>query len=204
MADQHLRYLVENTEDLVPVLYDHARKLAGRRYGWREGKTLPLGKTPEDIVREVYVSYIKGEGTEGQRVKGLRHFNPAKDLMLQLKGSIRSALWALCDKSATKMELLARTEEEAAAPIEFGSTQATPAELVESADFAKAVVKSVKAHPKIKASRDLQDLLAALDLDVTEVDAEAEMLGKTKEQVHQLRHQLRVIFLEVMSELNNN
>jgi hypothetical protein len=204
MADDQLQYLMQHAEDLVPVMYDHARMLAIRKYGWREGKTLALGKTPEDIVREVYVSYINGEGTEGQRIKGMRHFNPAKDFVLQLKGSIRSALWALTDKSSTKNELLARTEEDAARPVEFGSTEATPAESADSADFAKAVVEAVNEHPKIKASQDLQDLIAAFELDVTEVEEQTEMLGKKKEQITQLRYQLRAIILEAIQKLNKD
>jgi hypothetical protein len=204
MADDQLQYLMQHAEDLIPVMYDHARMLAIRKYGWREGKTLPLGKTPEDIVREVYVSYINGGGTEGRRIKGMRHFNPAKDFMLQLKGSIRSALWALTDKSSTKNEILARTEEDAARPVEFGSTEATPAESADSTDFAKAVVETVNEHLKIKASQDLQDLIAAFELDVTEVEEQAEMLRKKNEQITQLRYQLRVIILEVIKELNKN
>lgn len=204
MADDQLRYLMEHAEDLVPVLYDHARKLAARKYGWRDGRTLPLGKTPEEIVTDVYVSYVKGDGTEGQRIKGVRHFNSEKDLMLQLKGSIRSTLWALSDKSSTKNELVARTEEEAARPLGFESTEATPAESVESADFAKAVVEAVNAHPKITANKDLQDLIAAFDLDVTEVEGQAEMLGKKSEQISQLRYQLKGVILGVTQELNMN
>jgi hypothetical protein len=204
MADDQLRYLMEHADDLIPVLYDHAKMLAIRKCGWRDGKTLPLGKTPEDIVREVYVGYIKGEGTEGRRIKGVRHFNPDKDFMLQLKGSIRSALWALKEKSSAKNEIVARTEEEAAQPVEFGSTEATPAESIESADFAKAVVEAVNSHPKIMASQDLRDLIAAFELDVTEVGEQAEMLGKKNEQITQLRYQLRVIYLEVIIELNKN
>jgi len=204
MADDQLRYLMEHAEDLVPVLYDHARKLAARKYGWRDGKTLPLGKTPEEIVTDVYVSYIKGDGTEGHRVKGVRHFNSEKDLMLQLKGSIRSALWALLDKSSAKNELVARTDEEAARPLGFESTEATPAESVESADFAKAVVEAVNAHPKITANQDLQDLIAAFELDVTEVEGQAEMLGKKSEQISQLRYQLKGVILGGTQELNMN
>ena len=30
MSSSHLTYLMEHAEDLVPVLYDHARKLAAR------------------------------------------------------------------------------------------------------------------------------------------------------------------------------
>lgn len=204
MADDQLRYLMEHAEDIIPVLYDHARKLAARKYGWREGKILPLGKAPEEIVTDVYVSYVRGDGTEGQRIKGMRHFNSEKDLMLQLKGSIRSALWALTDKSSTKNELVARSEEEAARPLAYESTEATPAETLESADFAKAVVEAVSAHPKVKASQDLQDLMAAFELDVTEVDGQAEMLGKKNEQISQLRHQLRGIIIGVSQELNTN
>jgi hypothetical protein len=204
MADEQLRYLMEHAEDIIPVLYDHARKLAARKYGWREGNTLPMGKTPEEIVTDVYVSYVRGDGTEGQRIKGSRHFNPEKDLMLQLKGSIRSALWALTDKSSTKNELVARSEEEAARPLTYESTEATPAEVLETADFAKAVVEAVNAHPKVKASQDLQDLMAAFELDVAEVDRQAEMLGKKNEQISQLRHQLRGIIIGVTQELNTH
>lgn len=204
MADDKLRYLVEHAEDLVPVLYDHARKLAARKYGWRDGKTLPLGKTPEEIVTDVYVSYIKGDGTLGQRIKGVRHFDSEKDLIFQLKGSIRSALWALANRASTKNELLARTEEEATRPPAYESTEATPAESVESADFAKAVVEGVNAHPKIKANQDLQDLMTAFELDVTEVAGQADMLGKKNEQISQLRYQLRDITFGVMQQLNTD
>lgn len=202
MADEQLRYLIEHAEDLVPVLYDHARKLAARKYGWRDGKTLPLGKTPEEIVTDVYVSYIKGNGTQGQRIKGVRHFDSEKDLTFQLKGSIRSALWALTNRASTKNELVARTEEEAARPLAYESTEATPAESAESADFAKAVVEGVNAHPKIKTNQDLQDLMTAFELDVTEVDGQADMLGKKNEQISQLRYQLRDITFGVMQQLN--
>lgn len=193
---------MEHADDLVPVLYDHARKLAARACGWTTGKTLPLGKTPEDIVRDVYVSYIKGAGSDGRRTKGVRHFDLTKPLMLQLKGSIRSALWALRERSSAKNEKVAQTEEEAGEPLEFAPTESDPAELTDSADFAKAVVEGVKAHPKFKNSRDMQDLFAAFELEITEVPDQAPELGKNPEQISQLRYQLRQIYSEVIDELN--
>jgi hypothetical protein len=204
MSNSHVKHLMENAEDLVPVLYDHARKLAAREYRWRAGKSLPLGKTPEDIVREVYVSYIKGEGSEGKRIKGVRHFDPNKDLMFQLKGAIRSAMWALADKSSAKHEQLSTTEEGDAEPTEFAPTDSSPAERAESADFAKAVVEGVKAHPKFKESLETQDLFAAFELEITEVPDQARELGKKPEQICQLRYQLRQIYSEVMDELNKD
>ncbi len=193
---------MEHAEELIPVMYDHARMIAKGEYGWREGKTLPLGKTPEEIVTDVYVSYIRGEDTKGTRVKGVRHFNPGKDFMLQLKGSIRSALWALHDRSSTKNEFVARTEEETEKPLKVGSTEANPAESAESADFAKAVVEAVNVHPKVKANQDLQDLITAFELEIADVEPQAEMLGKKNEEITQLRYQLRIIILEVTKELN--
>jgi hypothetical protein len=65
-------------------------------------------------------------------------------------------------------------------------------------------VEAVNEHPKIKSSQDLQDLIAAFELDVTEVEEQAEMLGKKNEQITQLRYQLRVIILEVIKELNKD
>lgn len=204
MSNSHVKYLMEQAHELVPVLYDHSRKLAAREYRWREGKTLPLGKTPEDIVRDVYVSYIKGEGSEGKRIKGARHFDPNKDLMFQLKGAIRSAMWALTDRSSTKNERLAQTEEEAAEPTEFAPTDSSPAERAESVDFAKAAVEGVKAHPKFKDNPEIQDLFAAFELGITDVPDQARELGKKAEQICQLRYQLRQIYSEVIDELNKH
>ena len=194
MSDDQLRYLMEHAEDLIPVLFDHARMVAIRDYRWREGKTLPLGKTPGDIVTDAYVKYITRE----------RNFDPTKDMMLQLKGTVRSLLWALHDKASTKKELVARSDDEAKAVVELGSNEPTPAENVESADFSKAVVERVSAHPKIKANQDLQDLIAAFEMDVTDVPEQAEMLGKKSEQISQLRFQLRAIILEVIQEVNKD
>jgi hypothetical protein len=194
---------MEHAEELVPVLYDHARKLAARKYRWKEGKTLPLGKTPEDIVVDVYVSYVKGEGSEGKRVKGCRHFDLNKDLMLQLKGAIRSAMWALTDRSSAKNELT-EIEQHDAEPTEFAPTDPNPDELTESSDFARAAVEGVKQHPKFKQSQELQDLFAAFELEITEVPDQARELGKKLEQICQLRFQLRQIYSEVIDELNKD
>ncbi len=111
-------------------------------------------------------------------------------------------MWALTDRSSTKNELVARTEEDAAKPMEFASTDPSPAESVDSADFAEAVVEMVNSHPNIKASQDLQDLLAAFELGKTEVSDQADLLSKKNEQISQLRFQLRAIILEVITELN--
>jgi hypothetical protein len=44
--------------------------------------------------------------------------------------------------------------------------------------------------------------LTAFELDVTEVDGQADMLGKKNEQISQLRYQLRDITFGVMQKLN--
>ncbi len=204
MSDNQLKYLMEHADEIVPVLYDHARKLAARYFRWRPGKTLPLGKTPEDIVTDVFERYMLGEGGEQTRTKGVRHFDPAKDIMLQLKGSVRSLMSALRDKSSTRNELLAQSEEEAAQPVEQAPTAPTPAEMADSKDFAKAVVEGVKAHPKFESSQELQDLLAAWSLEITGVEEQAKELGKTDTQIHQLNFRLRTIIREVIDEVNKS
>jgi hypothetical protein len=201
MANAHFRQLQDQADEIIPILYDHARKLAGRKYHWCEGKTLPLGKSPEDIVTDVYVSYARGAASSGKRTKGVRHFDPTKDIMLQLKGSIKSAMWALMDKASTKKELLATSEGDPE-EVEFAPTDPLPDDLVESSDFAKAVAERVKLHPKLKASRDLQDLLALFELEKTDVADQVSELGKNREDICQLRYQLRQIYSEVINELN--
>ena len=200
MATDHFRYLQEHADEIIPVLYDYARNLAARKYHWYEAKTLPLGKTPEDIVTDVYVAYARGAGSSGKRTKGIRHFDPDKDIMLQLKGSIKSAMWALTERASTKNELLARSED--AMEVEFAPTDPIPDDLVESADFARAVAERVRNHPKIKKGGELADLLALFELETTEVADQARELKKNEKEICQLRYQLRQIYSEVIDELN--
>ena len=202
MSDNHLKYLMEHADDLVPVLYAYARELARRKFWWVPGKALPLGKTPEDIVTDVFQRYAKGGTVERARTKGVRHFDPAKDITIQLKGSVRSLMSALADRASTRNEALACSEEEAQMPLDAEPTDATPAEIAESRDFAKVVVEGLRAHPKVMESKELQDLLAALELDITEVAAQAEELRMTEPQIHQLRHRLRAIYHEVIDKEN--
>jgi hypothetical protein len=201
MATDHFRYLQENADEIIPVLYEYARNLAARKYHWYQGKTLPLGKTPEDIVTDIYVAYARGAGTSGKRTKGIRHFDPDKDIMLQLKGSIKSAMWALTDRASTKNELLARSEEDAK-KVELAATDPIPDDLVESADFARAVAERVRNHPKIKNGGDLEDLLTLFELEIVEVADQARELKKNEKEICQLRYQLRQIYSEVIDELN--
>lgn len=201
MVNDHLRYLQEHADELVPILYDYARNLAARKYRWHDGKSLPLGKTPEDIVTDVYVSYARGAGSTGKRTRGVRHFDPAKDIMLQLKGSIKSAMWALTDKSSTKNELLAKGEE-GPEEIAFAPTDSIPDDIVESADFAKVVASRVKNHPNVRENKDIADLLALFELEQTEVAEQARELKMNPKEVGQLRYQLRQIYSEVIDELN--
>ncbi|SRR6266542_4466636 len=201
MSNDHFRHLQDHADEIIPILYDYARKLAARKYHWCEGKSLPLGKSPEDIVTDVYVSYARGAGSSGKRAKGVRHFDPEKDVMLQLKGSIKSAMWALTDKSSAKKELLATSEEDPK-EVEFAPTDPVPDDLVESADFARAVAERAKCHAKLKTNRDLADLLALFELEKTDVADQASELGKNREEICQLRYQLRQIYSEVIDELN--
>jgi hypothetical protein len=145
-------------------------------------------------VTDTYIKYIEGK----------RKFDPTKDMMLQLKGTVRSLMWALCDKSSAKKELLARSDDEADSFMKIASIDATPFDTLESVDFARSVVEAVKSHPKITANQDLQDLIAAIELEVTEVAGQADMLGKKNEQISQLRNQLKGIVYGVRQELNMN
>lgn len=201
MTKDHFRHLQEHADEIVPVLYDYARKLAARKYGWCDGKSLPLGKSPEDIVTDVYVAYARAAGSSGKRAKGVRHFDPEKDIMLQLKGSIKSAMWALTDKSSAKNERLS-TAEETFEPVEFASTEAEPDDLVASADFARLVVTKVKDHPAMSESRDLKDLLALFEMEIVDVADQVKELNKNSKEICQLRYQLRQIYSEVINELN--
>lgn len=194
MPDEHLRHLMEHADDLIPVLWDHARKLAARHFRWHDGKTLPLGKTPEDIVTEVYVKYMRGERT----------FDPQKDLMIQLKGSVRSLLWALHTKASAKNELRSSGEASETSVVDVASNDPTPAEAAESADFAKAVVQAARQNPTVQRSKDLQDLLAAYELGATTVEQQRNILGKDAAAIHQLRHQLRTVYRQALEHINKN
>lgn len=201
MSVEHFRFLQDNANDIIPVLYDHAEKLAARKFGWTIGKTLPLGKTPEDIVTDVYTSYAIGAASPDRKGKGARHFDPTKDIMLQLKGSIRSAIWALRDRASAKNEAVAAPE---ANPIEedLATTDALPYDLVASKDFAEVAAQRVKIHPSLQQKRELRDLLAMFELGITELADQARELGMSLEATGQLRFELRQIYARVIQALN--
>jgi hypothetical protein len=201
MSADHFRYLQDNADDIIPVLYDHAQKLAARKFGWTIGKTLPLGKTPEDIVTDVYTSYAIGAASPDRKVKGARHFDPTKDIMLQLKGSIRSAMWALRERASAKNEALAAPD---ADPIEedLAPTDPLPDDLVASKDFAEVAAQSLTTHPTVQQKRELRDLLALFDLGIIELADQARELGMTPQATGQLRFELRQIYVGIIHALN--
>src|SRR3989442_971471 len=68
-------------ERLYLLLLDYAQKVA-RRYGWRTGKSLPQGASPESIANEVIAKVLTGDRTWDETKE--------PSLLNALKGMVKS------------------------------------------------------------------------------------------------------------------
>src|SRR6476646_6871939 len=88
---QHLRSL--NWEDIGLSLLVFTKYWAKTHYFWKEGQSLPEGKTPEEIAKEAISAFWAQ----------IRKWNPKYDVLIQLKGAVRSILWNLHKKKSSKL-----------------------------------------------------------------------------------------------------
>ena len=79
--------------ELSPRMLMFARFWARQLYGWEEGKCLPEGNQPKDIVGQVIYEFSIGQRT----------FNDRNPVFTQIKGAIRSILSNLHSKKSSRI-----------------------------------------------------------------------------------------------------
>jgi hypothetical protein len=192
MTEDPLAFLKDHQQEIGLKLLLHTRWLAATRYGWQEGKTLPLGKDPEDIVCAVVDKFLKSDR---------RHFKAGHDIEIQLKRAVQSELWALHQrKEARALPLV--DEQEVETPASYQATSPPPDAATASADDCECILRTLGEHPKVRGNEEMELLLLAFE-DGAETSQElADAAGFPVTRVYELTRLLRKIYPSIKAKLN--
>ncbi len=191
MTDDQLCFLKDHQQELGLKLLRHARWLASTRYGWREGKTLPLGKDPEDIVCGVVDKYLKSD---------LRHFKAGHGIEIQLNRAVQSDLWALHQRTEVRAVPL-EDEQEAETPASFQASSPTPDDSTASADDCECILRELGEHPKIRGNEEMELLLLAFEEGAETSQELADATGIPVARIYELTRLLRKIYPVIKAKL---
>jgi hypothetical protein len=182
MTEAQLEFLKANQQEIGLRLLLHARWLAATRYGWSEGKTLPLGKDPEDIVCAVVDDYLNAR----------RHFNSQHEIAVQLKRALQSELWAL--------PLV--VEPDAEPPKGYEAPSPSPDETAASDDYCECIFRALAEEPKISGNEEMELLLLAFEDGAESPPELAAATGIPVTRVYELTRLLRKIYPSIKMKLN--
>ena len=164
-----------------------ARYWAKVHYGWRDGCLLPLSRTPEDIVCEVYAAYSRGQ----------RNFSSQTPMWPQLKSAVKSVLWNL---HQMKEGRITRAEEpEFFTPL-MDENPGPEADL-RSEEFCRRFFELLYVDPRVKKNKELRMTIQALEKDAETVGELVEATGLTTARVYELRRQLKVVAESVLNQM---
>ncbi len=172
------------------LLLDYADVLA-RVHGWREGKMLPGGASPEAVVNEVIVKVLDGTRSwdEGREPSFLN----------ALKGMVRSEIGHLYQKAEERLVepiALTRPEGEERTADSFAVTDLHPEELDPEQHLLKrerALLESAALKlimEEIEGKGDLEFVFLAL-YEAKDLSDIAEKTGLSIERVYSLRRELQ-------------
>lgn len=175
-------------DDAGPRLLEFARRWATMIYGWREGTILPNGMSIEDVAKDAVAAFATGD----------RKINPRFELLVQLKGAIRSILWKIHRKSGDKLT--------SAESPEFFDAQmeATPdpATKLASDDFCRRFIEQLSMDEKIAGSIELLKIVHAYAGGAESVEEVAENTGLSAKRIYELRRHLKEGAARVLRTMN--
>ena len=156
------------------------------RYGWTRESSLPRGKTLEDVVAEA----ISDLWNKPDRL------NPTVDVSVQLYGIVRSKLWNLSqslDEDVVRSDDLSESS-----PV----TAAGP-ESIDTKDEFQRAIELLQASPKVKGNDELELVVLAMSCGALEVEELARETELPREQLYQLRRELRAIYPTIAGQLRS-
>jgi hypothetical protein len=160
---------------------------ARTHYRWHADKPLPGGRTPEDIVCEVYAAYATGQ----------RKLNPEVALLVQLKSAVRSVLWNL--HTSKEAKTTASVDPETFVTL---MAESNPADEVGDDDFCATFWSRLYEDNQLKRSADLTKFARAVE-DGSESIAEiTAATGFSVAQAYELRRRLKTVAERVLVALN--
>jgi hypothetical protein len=156
------------------------------RYGWTPKRTLPGGKSLEDVVAES----IADVWSQPNRL------NPAVDVAVQLRGIVRSKLWNL---SQCRDEDVIRSEELSKSM----TVTASGTETVDNNDEFQRAIELLQASPKVMGNDDLELVVIAMSCGAFDLDELVRETELSRERIYQLRRELRAIYPTIAGQLRS-
>jgi hypothetical protein len=175
-------------DDAAPRLLAFARRWAAGLYNWCEGTALPNGMSIEDVVKDAVAAFARGE----------RKFNPRFEIMVQLKGAIRSILWNIHKRKAAG---LTSSEEPAFFEAQLDAAL-DPAAKAESEDFCRTFLESLANDKQVQNSPELLAIVKAYEGSAESVEELVEQTGLPAQRIYELRRQMREIAARVLRKLS--
>ena len=175
-------------DDTGPRLLEFARRWAAMVYGWREGSILPNGMSIEDVAKDAMAAFATGD----------RRLNPRFEIVVQLRGAIRSILWKIHRKSGDK---LTSTESPEFFDAYLEETP-DPAAKLASDDFCSRFIEQLSTDEKIAGSTELLRIVQAYAGGAETVEEVAEKTGFDAKRIYELRRQLKEAATRVLRIMN--
>ncbi len=175
-------------DEAAPRLLEFARRWAAGLYNWSAGTTLPNGMSVEDVVKDAVAAFARGE----------RKFNPRFEIVVQLKGAIRSILWNIHKRKGAG---LTSSEEPAFFEAQLDESL-DPAVKAESEDFCRMFLESLARDRQVQNSAELLAIVNAFAGGAESVQELVEHTGLPAKRVYELRRQMREIAARVLRHLN--
>lgn len=160
---------------------------ARTHYGWQVGQTLATGRSPEDIVIEVLLSFQE---------RG-RTFTPGIPIYVQLKSAVRSVLWNLHQLQDSKRVAACDPEK----LREFRDTSPSPTETALCDDFWRTFFQQLKSDPAVVKRPKLHRLVEAFEEGATSIAELGESMQLPADQISELKRQLRPIAEKILAKL---
>lgn len=160
---------------------------ARTHYGWTPGRPMPQGKTPEDVVCDVYAAYATGQ----------RAVNRDVGPLVQLKSAVRSVLWNLYTSKEAKTTASVPPE-----TLEPFIADGDVADEVADGDFCQIFWLRMYEDNQVKRSADLERFARAIEAGSETIEELTRATGFSVAQIYELRRRLKAVAERVLAALN--
>ena len=175
-------------DQAAPRLLEFARRWASNVYGWRSGTTLPNGMGIEDVAKDAVSAFATGD----------RKLNPRFEVVVQLKGAVRSILWKIYRKKGDEL-----TSAESPAFFDMQLDEALdPAAKVAGDDFCRRFIEQLAADEKVARSPELLGIVKAYADGAETVEDVAEKTRIPVKRVYELRRNLKEAAARILKSFN--
>ncbi len=189
-----------NWESVGLRLLVFARYWAKAHYAWYDGKPMPGGYTPEDIVCEVYTAFQNGLTRRDDTEESVRHFNAKDGMWIQLKRAVKSVLWNI--HKLKKFNAVVVEEPEFFDTI--SDEKPSPEASLRTSEFCEDLFDAIYSDSRVVKNNDLRTTVKAFENGATTVDEVVEDTGLSVARVYEMRRVLKAVAETALNKINKD